>query len=322
MKKTNALSILKESIDTSPVSCDFRLLSEKINGFWNEVYIFGSASGMGKTSFVTNLAWNIVSSEENTEALFFSFDHPSSDISIKLASGSMDIPFSYLKDIKNDNRIYDRRFSQKLKKLKSILRKITIIDNSHRKHFTSDHIIDLIEKKRKNNPHSRFITVIDQLYNMYEDDALSLLYRLKKAAQYYRTPLLITMSLPRNAENTRPLRKHMKTLSHIMSLSYVFFTLYTDFVINYESPFVEWDWQKKDTMVPITELTIHKNKIEDFTGSLFYRFYNSTSSFTECIPAENDNYRNMTENLDEYSRKKRDDLIRSSRATVLLPDEV
>jgi hypothetical protein len=222
---------------------------------------------------------------------------------------------------KGENKVFDRRFKQKLKKLKDILRRVTIFDSSHRKEFSSDHIIDLIEKKRRNSEGRNFITVIDQLYNINDEEPEIMLSRLKKAAQYYNTPILLTMSLPRSSENRRPLRRHLRNLASFMSISYIFFTIYTDFVLNYETPFMEWDWQRKDTLIPITELTVHKNKIEDFTGSLFYKFYNKTSSFTECIEAENENYRNMTENLSEYSKKKRNDLIRSSRATVLLSDE-
>ncbi|MFA5478645.1 MAG: DnaB-like helicase C-terminal domain-containing protein [Candidatus Muiribacteriota bacterium] len=307
MKKKNFLSILENAIQEKSMITGFPILDNHLNGIWNELYILSGASSMGKTTFLTQLSWNFVEKNENTEIIFFSLDHPASDISIKIASQSTEIPFSYLKNLKNDNVRYDRKLERKLKNLKKYYQNISIYDSSYRINFNLDVIFDIISKKRQHSPEKQLVIFIDQLYSLTQNDrpAETIIEELKKACHYYNISIFLAMSLPGEAEVSKPSRINFKEFPFLLSKSYAFFTIYTDFIHNYETPFMEWDWQHDNTLVPVSELIIHKNKIEKFTGSLFYKFYNETSMFRECLQIEIDNYKKMNDNLTDSKKRKK-----------------
>ncbi|MGM0608533.1 MAG: DnaB-like helicase C-terminal domain-containing protein [Candidatus Muiribacteriota bacterium] len=304
MKKKKFESILNTALQEKPLLSGFPILDECLNGFWKELYILSGASSMGKTSFITQLCWNFVQKNKDCEILFFSLDHPGTDISLKIACQSTESPFSHFKNLKNNNTRYDRKLKRKLKTLKNLYRNISIFDSSRKKDFNFEQIQNLIEKKRKFSPESKLVVVIDQLYSLIDKDISLMIEKIKKMCRYYDLTVILSMSLPGEAETAKPRRKHFCTFPDVFSKSYVFFSIYTDFILNYETPFLEWDWQHNNTLVPITELYVQKNKIESFTGSIFYKFYNEISMFKECLKPEIENYKKMDENL-AYSAKKK-----------------
>jgi replicative DNA helicase len=306
--KNDCFTIFKQAIKEKPIMSGFPILDERLNGFWKELYIVASSSAMGKTTFLTQLAWNFVENNKNTEVLFFSLDHPRNDISIKIASQSMGIPFSYLKNIKNDNERYNRKMERKLKKLKKYFRKITIFDSKHKYNFTIDEIIDLIRKKKEDSPKKNIVVIIDQLHAISGDTEENIADKLKKAAHHFDITVILAMSLDDSVEHIRPEKKLLKSYSKIISKAYAFMIIYTDFVNNFETPFMEWDWERKNSFIPVSELMIIKNKIADYAGSIFYKFYQDISFFKECIKVENDNYSEMVKNLKEHSKKQKEKL--------------
>lgn len=305
MENLNSMDIIFEkAVKEKPLKISFPYLEAKLNGIWPDLYIFASASSMGKSTFMTQLAWDIVSNNRKTEAMFFSLDHKSSDISIKIASQSLEIPFSYIKNLDNSNEKYDRKMKNKLQKLKKLYQKISIFDTGIRKILSVDDIIDLVTKKRELDPAQKLIIVIDQFYNLEDQDTSLALKKLKNLCRTHDVTIFLSLSLSGECEYTRPSRKNISAYSDFISLSYAFITLYTDFILDYETPFLEWDWQLNNQLVPITEIFIHKNKIEPFTGSIFYRFYQDFSSFKECLVPEIQNFIDMVDNIKTHDRKK------------------
>ncbi len=301
----NMYTTFKKAIKEKPLKTDFPILDEMLNGFWSELYVFSSGSGMGKTSMLSHLLWSMVEKNRNTEALFFSFDQPANDISIKIASQSTEIPFSYLKNLKKDNIRYERKLKRKLQKLKKLYQKITILDTRNFRELDIETIEDFVNKKREQNPGKKLVVAIDQLYSISEDNLSIKLERLKKLSHRENCTILVSMSLPGEPEIRRPVRKDLVNHSIVISKAYAFISLYTDFVLNFETPFLEWDWAYNNQMIPVSELIIFKNKIEAFTGNLFYRFYSDISKFRECVKPEIENYRQMVINLADYKKDKK-----------------
>ncbi|MCK9224879.1 MAG: DnaB helicase C-terminal domain-containing protein [Candidatus Muirbacterium halophilum] len=304
MEKNTLDEVLKKALKEKPLDLNFPYLNSKINGIWPDLYIISGASSMGKTTFVTQIAWNIVCNNKKTEAIFFSLDHKSSDISIKIASQSLEIPFSYLKNLDNSNEKFDRKMKNKLQRLKKLYQKITLFDTGIRKIISVEDIIDIIEKKREMDPTLNLILIIDQFDNLENENSLNALKKLKNLCRTHNLTIFLTLSIAGECEYTRPSRKNISNYADFISISYAFITLYTDFILNFETPFLEWDWQLNNQLVPITELFVHKNKIEPFTGSVFYRFYQDFSLFRECLIPEIQNFIDMTDNLKSHNPKK------------------
>ena len=301
----NTLDIIfQKAIKERPLNVSFPYINEKLNGIWPDLYIISAASSMGKTTFVTQLAWDIISNNKKTEAIFFSLDHKSSDISIKIASQSLEIPFSYMKNLDNSNEKYNRKMKNKLQRLKKLYQKITLFDTGIKKIISLENIIDIIQKKREIDPSINLILIIDQFNNLEDENPMNTLKRLKNLCRTHNLTIFLTLSIAGECEYSRPSRKNLSTYSEFISISYAFITLYTDFVLDFETPFFEWDWQLNNQLVPITELFIHKNKIEPFTGSIFYRFYQDFSLFRECLVPEIQNFIDMTDNLKNHKPKE------------------
>jgi replicative DNA helicase len=301
----NTLDIIFEkAIKEKPLNLSFPYINEKLNGIWPDLYIISGASSMGKTTFVTQIAWDIISNNKKTEAIFFSLDHKSTDISIKIASQSLEIPFSYMKNLDNSNEKYDRKMKNKLQRLKKLYQKITLFDTGIKKIISIENIIDIIEKKREIDPSINLILIIDQFNNLEDEFPLNTLKRLKNLCRTHNLTIFLTLSISGECEYSRPSRKNLSAYSEFISIAYAFITLYTDFVLDFETPFLEWDWQLNNQLVPITELFIHKNKIEPFTGSIFFRFYQDFSLFRECFVPEIQNFIDMTDNLKNHKPKE------------------
>ena len=134
-----------------------------------------------------------------------------------------------------------------------------------------------------------------------QEKLITLVTRLKTLTASHRMAVIAAVELMAEAEGRRPARYDLPPCPAFLQHSYATMLLYCDHINNYETPFIEWEWETEDLMVPIAEIDIVKNKMGEYRGRLFYRFYNSLARYKECVEVENENYSAMIENIDNFN---------------------
>jgi len=84
----------------------FPLLNEKLNGFENELYAIGGGTGMGKTTFITQLVFQILRMNNDVKVIFFALDQSRKDILVKFISEASSLPVDYIRNPNRENRLF------------------------------------------------------------------------------------------------------------------------------------------------------------------------------------------------------------------------
>jgi len=290
----------------------FKLLNSRINGILSELYIIAGQSGMGKSSFLTQLAYQLAKNNEELNILFFSLDHSSIDITAKLISLSKEVPIDYVRHpyVKDIN--LEKKRKQAMEEISELKERFIIIDEAHGKLYLED-VVDIIKSKRHEIFNAPLVVCIDSLLNLLtmqqfmdrKNKAWEIINNCKALTKTDDVSIIATINIPNKNDIERPTIKDLLYYDALLYDPYLIFLIYCDYMRDFNTPFLEWEWESEDLMVPITELNIVKSKMSEFRGRLFYRFYNSIGKFKECVEIEVENYNAMIENIKEYEERER-----------------
>jgi len=289
----------------------FDYLNGVLNGIENEMYLIGGASSMGKTTFISQLAYQILKANSDVGLIFFSLDQSKKDILTKFLAEASSVPVKYLKCPSPKNEAYEQKKKDGIQLLSSLTKRMRIIDESHGEVSIKD-FKNIVRKFKIEFINKPIVVAVDtimgirsyQKYSDMESELNDILAELKALVRTENIALIGTFNLDSRSEIARPTRESVARIPAFFYQPYVTMTLYSDAVINYETPFLEWEWGTSDVMVPIVELDILKNKMNGFKGKMFYRFFDSVAAFRECVEAENENFRAMLENIEYYEQKR------------------
>lgn len=290
--------------------CGFPILNKVLDGFQDELYVLAGASSMGKSTFVSQLVLQLVinNEEDNLNILFFSKDHKSIDITAKMVAQISDIPIEYVRKPFPVNDDMDKARIRGIERLIELKDRLFIIDDESSDLELMEDMIKDIKDKGEN-----VFIVVDPLIKLLSKEnrnsdffylLRNTMLSLKDISLKYNCGILIVFGLSKNAELRPPERKDLLEIPEILSLPHAVLTLYCDYIINGDTPFLEWDWGGRDIIVPISEVSVIKNKMNAFLGKLFFKYYASLALFKECVEAENENYRDMLTNIDFHREKK------------------
>lgn len=285
----------------------YPLLNLAIDGIQNELYVVAGASAMGKTTFATQLCWQLAEKNPELHLVFLSLDQTSLDITAKFVAQLGDIPIDYVQHpVPVDEELDEERIGSILK-ISELKDRITIIDDID---FDIKDLDKLLKKMRKDDIENICVVIdpILKLHSMKEGEDFISAYRniflsLKRMCRQRECGIITTFALSKGAELKRAGKKNLLEIPELLSLSYSVIILHTDYMVDFDTPFLEWDWSGRDVMVPISELNIIKNKMNFFRGRIFYKFFASFAKYRECINEENDNYSEMIGNIGFHKEK-------------------
>lgn len=124
---------------------------------------------------------------------------------------------------------------------------------------------------------------------------------LKSLASTEGVTVIATAGLPKAISSRRPVKEDLEEIMGLLYDPYAVFFLYCDYLNNFDTPFLEWEWGKEDSfMIPITEAYIAKNKMGGINSRIFFRYFEAFAKFKECAPQEVENYSAMIENLEKF----------------------
>jgi len=294
----------------SGLDSNFPLLQERMGGFQHEFYLFTGGVGMGKTTFVTQLAWDLTTLNPALTVLFFSLDMNRLDVMAKMVSQAQEVPIDYVKNPYITNPIFEERRIEGMKRVEAANERLFIVDESSGRIFIED--IRKLVKRTKLERGGDLAVIIDPLFKIHVkathmsffEKCNQLSAELKSIAASEGVTLIATAGLPKAVSNRRPRREDLEEIMGLLYDPYVIFFLYCDYLNDFETPFLEWEWGKDNFMIPISELNIAKNKMGGSNTRLFYRYFEAYSKFRECAPQEVENYTAMIENLQKFKEEK------------------
>lgn len=289
----------------------FELLNQTINGLENEMYLIGAASAMGKTTFATQLAFQVLKNNPEANLIFFSLDQSQKDILVKFISEASGVAVKYIKCSFPRNEALDIKKKEGISFVASLTKRMRIVDESHGEVTIKD-FKNIIRKHKLEFLNKPLVVIADTISAIRPVTRLAdraaeisdVLAELKTLVRTEEFSLVATFNLDGPAEVKRPKREDLARIPAFIYQPYVTMTLYSDFIFNFETPFLEWEWGSSDLMVPIVELEVIKNKMSGNKGRIFYRYLDSLASYRECVELENENYNAMIENLEHFEHKR------------------
>lgn len=289
----------------------FELLNQAINGIENEMYLIGAAGSMGKTTFATQLAFQMLKANPDANLIFFSLDQSQKDILVKFISEASGVSVKYIKCSFPRNENLDIKKKEGISYVASLTKRMRIVDESHGEVTIKD-FKNIIRKHKLEFLNKPLVVIVDTISSIRPmtryDDKLSeisdILSELKTLVRTEEFAMVATFNLDGSAEIKRPKREDLARVPAYIYQPYVTMALYSDFIFNFETPFLEWEWGSSDLMVPIVELEIIKNKMSGNKGRIFYRYLDSLASYRECVELENENYNAMIENIEHFEHKR------------------
>jgi len=295
----------------SGLDCGFDLLNNAINGLDNEMYLIGAASAMGKTTFATQLAFQILKQNNDAHLLFFSLDQSQKDILIKFISEASQVPVKYIKCSYPRNESNDIKKKDGISYVSDLAKRMRIIDETRGEVSMKD-FKNIVRKYKHEFFNKPVVVIIDTLmglrpesrYNDRASEINEMLAEIKTLVRTDEVAVIGMFNLGSSAEVKRPKREDLAKIPAFLYHPYVTMTLYCDFIFNFETPLLEWEWGSSDLMVPIVELDVLKNKMGGYKGKIFYKYLDSLASFRECVELENENYNAMIENIEHFHHKR------------------
>lgn len=290
---------------------DFPILQERLNGIQKQFYLVTGGVGMGKSTFVTQLAWDLAAGNPELTVLYFSLDLNRLDVTAKLVAHASDVPIDYVKNPYLANVAFEQRRQDGLAKVAEMRERLLVIDEGNGRIFLDD--VRKLVKRTKLERGGDVAVIIDPIFKIHvKNDRLNFNERcnllsaeLKTISAVEGVTLIATAGLPKAISNRRPVREDLEEIMGLLYDPYVVMFLYCDYLNDFETPFLEWEWGKDNFMIPISELLIAKNKMGAINARIFFRYYESYSRFRECAPQEVENYNAMIENLEKFKEVKR-----------------
>lgn len=288
------------------VSSGLPVMDKILGNFRDGVYLFAGGAGTGKTSFLTQVLYQLL--ETNTEAigLMFTYDLSHLDLVARIFALASDLPVDLVRDPSRLKTNEDReQRNAGLEALGKVRERLLILDQSHISPSLENIESEIASLRRTFKDQPMFICfdpflAISCPQESGEDRSHAIMRNLKRFTRQYAVGILGTADLQRGAREYRPALRDLEGEPGLLFGADFIGLLYNDSLNNFSTPFLEWEWGTEDLMVPVVELNIVKNNQSAFLGRIYYHFYNSMTSYKECLESENDYYNEMLGNLDYY----------------------
>jgi replicative DNA helicase len=290
---------------------DFPILMERLNGFQKEFYLITGGVGMGKSTFATQLAWDLAALNPGLTVVYFSLDLNRLDVTAKMVSHAAEVPIDYVKNPYIARPEFEDKRKEGLAKVAQMSKRLLLVDETSGRVFLDD--IKKFVKRTRLERGGDLAVVIDPIFKIqirnqhqmkFNEKCNFLSAELKSLSAVEGVTLIATAGLPKAVSTRRPVKDDLEEIMGLLYDPYAVFFLYSDYLNNFDTPFLEWEWGKEDSfMIPISEALIAKNKMGSINSRIFFRFYEAYSRFKECAPQEVENYTAMIENLEKFKEQ-------------------
>lgn len=292
---------------------NFPLLMERLSGFQKEFYLITGGVGMGKSTFATQLAWDLANLNPDLTVIFFSLDLNRLDVTAKIVAQAGELPVDYVRNPYSMRSDIEGKRHEALQTVGKMSNRLILIDESSGRLFIDD--IKKYVKRTRLERTGDVAVIIDPIFKIqlrnqsqmsFNERCNLLSAELKSLAAVEGVTVIASAGLPKAISSRRPVKEDLEEIMGLLYDPYAVFFLYCDYLNNFDTPFLEWEWGKEDSfMIPITEVFIAKNKMGSVNSRIFFRYFEAYSKFKECAPQEVENYSAMIENLERFQEQQK-----------------
>lgn len=274
----------------------FPLLTEKLDGLQNGLILVAAEENVGKSAFVLSLALNVIKANpRKVFVLYFGLDLNNRTLVARSLANISGLPINACSRPKthplmlsNDENVKKRSEAENY--LMSLNDSFSIKDENHIRSI--EEMERLIKVYRKAYPDKQILTIVDSLNKINastkrdtRDLYMYISDRLKKWSTWFDIPVIAISELRKLSHpGARPTNDDIKEVSDLKYDANVTLLLYNELHSRrtHENVFVD----KNSVVQPIVEVTVYKNNLSDFKGTLYYKFYTNICRVEECSMEE------------------------------------
>ncbi|GEM_PF-1290567 len=321
---TKLFKVIKESEgmiagEDDELKLGFPEFEKKTLGLIPGLYLVAGGTGTGKTSFVLQLAWQIVSFNKDVSVLVVSFDSTSDKVYDRIIAQMTRVSWERVRLSDFESEISRMKVQRARRKVAKLGDRFTVWDERNFGMIELNYFLNRVATWRAQHP-GRAVVVVDPV-NMIRverskeisiNETLEVVIRDFKSFATLMDVSIVAVANVSDVGVKRPSLKSFSSTPSLLYLPHVVIAAYCDFLNNPETELLEWEWGTEDVMVPIVEMKFIKNKLTGFSDTLFYRYWGSAGYFKECAIEEMENYREMIKNL-EYHRSLKQERERKDK---------
>jgi replicative DNA helicase len=291
----------------------FKDLDKALDGGWQTGWILvGGDSNIGKTSFLSQLAWQAAHVNQDVYCLDFSLDDPMHDKIPRVVASNNKV---LINAVKNPNgyshlpKMLQRR-TDGLNKLRKAIDRYRCYDANHSTDI--DKIEDTIkqtlvdletEAKQNGTKAKRLITFIDNFHDLSTSAREAqggdkqkydyLAQRVSDLATKYDICVVTTGEFKKLNGFRRPGLDDLRESVKIKYEAKAVLLCYNEVGLKGEGASIYFEQQGESTKKPVFEVKFGKNKMGSFKGRLFFEFYPEIAYFESADAQSTKRYNNL-----------------------------
>jgi replicative DNA helicase len=289
------------------LSTGFDGIDKAIGGLQTGMHVIGGDSNIGKTSFISQMAFNVATKNPDAYVIDISLDDPMLDkVSRVIAAGkrvlinAVKTPEQYkkfpkmlqrrsdgLKELRgmvNCYKTYDQNMSSEVEKIKEVVKQ---------------HIVDLKEAGEKR----QVCVFIDNFHDLTTDDREAqgsdkakftyLASFISDMATELDIPIVCSAEFKKLNGFRRPAIDDLREAVKIKYEAKSIMLCYNEVSLKGESAAVYFEKAGEDEKQPVYEVKFAKNKYSKFKGRVFFEGYPEMAYFIEADEASTKRYNNV-----------------------------
>lgn len=275
-------------------------------GLYPGFTIVGGDSNLGKTAFMTNLAWNVIQNNQNVYVMDFSLDDSMADKIARTAACSGHLVINAVKTPRKylNYPLMLARRKQALINLRNMTDKYIAYDSSHTT-FVEDIQTTILNKLIYFDEHKidkKLVVFIDNFHDMdiRERPGLAFKEKFDALAQWagdfadkYGVILVCSAELKKLNGNKRAGVDDLRESVKIKYEAKAILLVYNEVHYKAESANIYYNIAGNPHKQPIFEVHFAKNKFNRWKGRLFFEFYPEMAYMKECDPQTQKTFLNI-----------------------------
>ncbi len=270
----------------------FPLLTEKLDGLQDGLILVAAEENVGKSAFVLSLALNVIKANpRKVFVLYFGLDLNNRTLVARSLANISGLPINACSRPKthplmlgNEENLRKRNEAEQY--LMSLNDAFSIKDENHIRSI--EEMERLIKVYQKAYPEKQIVTIVDSLNKIStstrrdtRDLYMYISDRLKKWSTWFAIPVIAISELRKLSHpGARPTNDDIKEVSDLKYDANVTLLLYNELHSRrtHQNVFID----QNNLVQPIVEVTVYKNNLSDFKGTLYFKFYTNICRVEEC----------------------------------------
>lgn len=269
------------------------LLTRYMEGVNPGLYLIAGAPNLGKTAFMTHMAWNIAHQNKEFFCIYVTLDDNTKKVYPRFAAIASRLPmnvFSMPMRFLAGNPRYYEAYMRGMQALASSIDKMTVLDQSHGLEIevieeTVYRYRDLLAGTGRvpalfvDNFHD--LETFDRTKMREKNDRYEFIAtRLKALAVTANIPIFATTEVKKIGLR-RPTQDDIRETGNIVYEADVIFGIYNEVSLKNEAAQIYFLTEEDGPKRPVLEVDVLKNKLSSYKGRLFYHFVPELSYLQE-----------------------------------------